>query len=115
MDDDCHTRLRLRADYESRRQACLQVLNALKAIGQAGEQERGVICFGGFTMLSEPLRHVTWPPRFRLEVSARFDGLSDPVGFMQRYTIAIRETRGNGCIMANWFPMATKGVPHRWL
>jgi hypothetical protein len=115
MGDDHLACLHLRVDYESRRQVRLQVLDALEAIGQGGEPEGGVICFGGFAALSEPLRCVTWPPRFRPEASARFDGSSDPIEFLQRYAITIRATRGDGRIVANWFPMATKGVPRRWL
>jgi hypothetical protein len=48
-------------------------------------------------------------------MSARFDGLSDPVEFLERYAIAIRVSRGDGRMMDNWFLMATKGEPRRWL
>jgi hypothetical protein len=58
---------------------------------------------------------VPWPPRFRLDMSAHFDGSADPVEFLQCYAIAIRVARGDGRVMANWFPMATKGEPCRWL
>jgi hypothetical protein len=79
----------------------------LEAIGQGGEPEGGVICFRGFAVLSEPLRHVAWPPRFRPEASAHFDGSPDPVEFLQCYAITIRVIGGDGRVMANWFPMAT--------
>jgi hypothetical protein len=115
MGDDRLMRLHLRADYEARRQGRLQVLGTLEAMGQGGEPVGGVVCFGGFTALSEPLRHAIWPSRFRPDTSARFDRSSDPVEFLQRYAIATRATGGDGCVMANWFPMATKGEPHRWL
>jgi hypothetical protein len=111
MGDDRLARLHLRADYESRRQIRLHVLNALEAMGQGGEPVGGVICFGGFVALSEPLRHAAWLPRFIPDTSAHFDGLSDPVEFLQRYAIAIWATGGDGRVMANWFPMATKGEP----
>jgi hypothetical protein len=87
----------------------------LEAIGQGGEPEGGVICFGGFVALSEPFRHVAWPPRFRPDTPACFDRSSDPVEFLQLYVIAIWVTGGDGHVMANWFPMATKGEPRRWL
>jgi hypothetical protein len=48
-------------------------------------------------------------------MSARFDGSSDLVEFLQRYAIAIRATGGDGLVMANWFSMATKGELRRWL
>jgi hypothetical protein len=111
MGDDHLARLHLYANYESRRQVRLQVFNALEAIGQGGEPVGGVICFRGFRVLSEPLRCVAWLPRFRLEASARFDGFCDPVEFLQLYAIALRATRGDGRVMANWFPMAPKGEP----
>jgi hypothetical protein len=93
----------------------LQVLNALEAMGQGGEPVGGIDYFGGFATLSEPLRHAALPPCFRTDTLARFDGSSDPVKFLHRYAIAIRATGGDGRVMANWFPMATKGEPRRWL
>jgi hypothetical protein len=72
-------------------------------------------CFGGFAVLSEPLRCVAWPPRFRLDTPARFDGSSNPIRFLQLYAINIRATGGHGHVMANWFSMAMKGQTRRWL
>jgi hypothetical protein len=115
MGDDHLARLHLRADYESRRQVCLQVLDALEAFGQGYEPEGGVSCFGGFMALFEPLWHVAWSSRFKPDASARFDGSSDPIEFLQCYAIAIWAVGGKGRVMANWFPMATKGEPRRWL
>jgi hypothetical protein len=86
----------------------------LEAMGQVGKPEVGVIGFGGFVVLSLPLRHAAWPSCFRLDMSACFDGTSNPIEFLQCYAINIRETRGDGCVMPNWLPMATKGKPHRW-
>jgi hypothetical protein len=37
------------------------------------------------------------------------------VEFLQRYAADIRAAGGDGRVMANWFPMATKGEPRRWL
>jgi hypothetical protein len=108
MGDDCLTHLRICADYESHRQIHLQVLNALEVIGQGGEPVGGVVCSGGFAVLSEPLRHAAWPPRYRPDTPDRFDRSTDPVEFLQRYAIAIWETRGDGHVMANWFPMVRR-------
>jgi hypothetical protein len=82
MGDDGLVRLRLRAVYESRRQVCRQVLDALEAIGKVGEPEVGDIGFEGFATLSGPLRRAAWPPRFRLDIGARYDGTSNPVEFL---------------------------------
>jgi hypothetical protein len=51
-------------------------------MGQGGEPARGDYCFGGFEALSEPLRRVDWPPRFRPVTPACFNGLSDPIEFL---------------------------------
>jgi hypothetical protein len=66
-------------------------------------------------VLSEPLCSVVWPPRFRPDTQSRFDGSSDPVGFLQLYATTIHATGGDGRVMANWFPMATKGEACEWL
>jgi hypothetical protein len=101
MGDDRLVRLRLRAVYESRRQARRQVLDALEAIGQVGEPEVGDISFGGFATLSGPLRCVAWPPRFRPDIGARYDGTSNPVEFLQCYSTNVRAAGGDGRVMAN--------------
>jgi hypothetical protein len=113
MGDDRHDRLRLRAVYACRRRASLQVLDGLEAIGE-GEPEVGNLGFGGFAALAGPLRRAT-PPRFRPDIGARYDGTSDPVEFLQQYAASIRAAGGDGCVMANWFMMATKGDPCWWL
>jgi hypothetical protein len=58
---------------------------------------------------------VTWPPRFRPDIGARYDGTSDPMEFLQQYAASVRAARGDGRVMANWFMMAIKGEPRRWL
>ena len=114
MGDDRHHRLRLRAVYASRRRERLQVLDGLEAVGE-GEPEVGDLGFGGFAALAGPLRRATWPPRFRPDIGARYDGTSDPVEFLQQYAASVRAAGGDGRVMANWFMMATKGEPRRWL
>jgi hypothetical protein len=104
MGDDHHHRLRLRAVYASHRRARLQVLDGLEAIGQVDEPEVGDLSFGGFVALAGPLRCAAWPPRFKLDISACYDGTSDPVGFLQRYAADVQAAGGDGRVMANWFP-----------
>jgi hypothetical protein len=58
MGDNRFVRLRLRADFEARRQGRLQFLVTLETMGQGGEPVVGDYCFGGFEALSEPLRRV---------------------------------------------------------
>jgi hypothetical protein len=68
----------------------------LEAIGQVGKPEVSDLAFGGFAALAGPLRHAAWPPRFRPNISARYDGTSDPVGFLQRYAADVRAAGGDG-------------------
>jgi hypothetical protein len=53
----------------------------LEAIGQVAEPEVGDIGFGGFAALSGPLHRAAWPPRFRPDIGARYDGTSNLVEF----------------------------------
>jgi hypothetical protein len=115
MGDDRHHCLHHRAVYVSRRRARLQVLDGLEAIGEVGEPEVGDLGFGGFAALARPLRRAAWPPRFKPDYGACYDGTSDPMEFLQRYVTDIRAAGGVGRVMANWFLMATKGEPRRWL
>jgi hypothetical protein len=101
MGDDHHHRLRLHAVYASRRRARLQVLDGLEAIGQVGEPEVGDLGFEGFAALVGPLRRAAWPPCFKPDVVARYDGTSDPVEFLQRYADDVRAAGGDGRVMAN--------------
>jgi hypothetical protein len=39
---------------------------------------------------------VAWPPRFKPDIRARYDGTSDPVGFLQRYAADVPAARGDG-------------------
>jgi hypothetical protein len=48
-------------------------------------------------------------------MSARFNGSSNPIEFLQCYTIDVWMAGGDGRVMANWFPMATKDKPRRWI
>jgi hypothetical protein len=114
MGGNCHHRLRLRAVYASHRRERLQVLDGLEAIGE-GEPAVGDLGFEDFTALAGPLRRVMWLPRFRPDIGARYDGTSDPVEFLQQYVARIQSAGGDGRVMANWFMMATKGDPQRWL
>jgi hypothetical protein len=98
MGDDRHHR---RAVYASHRWACLQVLDGLEAIGEVDEPEVGDLGFGGFAALAGPLCCVAWPPRFKLDYGACYDGTSDPMEFLQWYAADVRAAGGDGRVMAN--------------
>jgi hypothetical protein len=40
-------------------------------------------------LLSRQQRYVVWPDKFRLDISAHYDGTSNPVEFLQLYVIAV--------------------------
>jgi hypothetical protein len=115
MGDDRPEHLRMRANFEAHRQVRLQLLATLEVMGQGGASASDVYCFGGFEALSASLRHVDWPRHFRPATPARFNGSSDPVEFLRQYAVAIRAAGGDGRVMANWFPIATKDEPRRWI
>jgi hypothetical protein len=101
MGDDRHHHLRRHAIYASRRWARLQVLDGLEAIGEVGEPKVGDLGFGGFAALAGPLHRAAWPPRFKPDYGACYDGTSGPVEFLQRYAADIRAAGGDGRVMAN--------------
>jgi hypothetical protein len=111
MGDNRPKRLRPRTDFEAHCQGRLQFLATLEVMGQGGASAGDVYCFGGFEALSASLRHVDWPRHFQRDAPARFNGLSDPIEFLRQYAVAIRVAGGDGRVMANWFPIATKDEP----
>jgi hypothetical protein len=116
MADDRHERLRLCADVEHHRQVRHHIIDALDAVGQGAEPIEKVSYNSGFATLVESLCYVAWPYKFKPATPVRYDGSSDPIGFLQLYAIAIRSAGGgNGRIMTNWFSMATKGASREWL
>jgi hypothetical protein len=58
---------------------------------------------------------VVWPDKFKPDISAHYDGTTNPVKFLQLYVIAIQAMHGDQRAMANWFPMALKDAPRTWL
>jgi hypothetical protein len=58
---------------------------------------------------TDALLHVTWPCKFRLGITFKYDGSTDPREFLQVYTMAMGIAEGgNPHVMANWFPLALK-------
>jgi hypothetical protein len=115
MGDDHPEHLRLRANFEAHHHGRLQFLATLEVMGQGGAPAGGVDCFGGFEALFEPLWCVDWPRHFRLVTPTCFNGSSDLIEFLRQYAVAIRAAGGDGRVIANWFPMATKDEPRQWI
>ena len=69
----------------------------------------------GLKDFSPALRRVQWPPKFKSEMSSRYDGAADLSVFLLSYGEAVMEAGGDDKVMAHWFPMALVGMPRVWL
>jgi hypothetical protein len=61
------------------------------------------------------LRNVRWPPKFRTNLTEKYDGSINPSEFLQIYTTIIVAAGGDDRVMANYFPMTLKGQARGWL
>jgi hypothetical protein len=61
------------------------------------------------------LRNVQWPPKFRSNLTEKYDGSVNPSEVLQIYTTVIMAAGGDDRVMANYFPMALKGQVRSWL
>jgi hypothetical protein len=87
-------------------------------IGEAGKNVKviGELVYNPRCLaLTHQQRYLVWPNKFRPDNSARYDGTSNPVEFLQLYIVAVQAVRGDQRVMANWFPMALKDAPRTWL
>ena len=69
----------------------------------------------GLRPFTPSLRWVEWLPKFRPELSPCYDGVADPVGFLQAYEGAIWAVDRDDKVKANWLPMALVGARRSWL
>jgi hypothetical protein len=69
----------------------------------------------GYTALADHLRTATWPPKFRLHLPEKYDGMSNPSEFLQVYVTAITAAGGNTAVMATYFHVALFGPARTWL
>jgi hypothetical protein len=72
---------------------------------QTGVPLAGVGC----AALADHLRAASWPPKFRLHLSEKYDGTSNPSEFLQVYVTAITAAGGNTAVMATYFHVALSG------
>jgi hypothetical protein len=64
---------------------------------------------GGCLAFTKDLRRVTWPRKFRPDITFKYDRITDPLEFLQVYTTALEIAEGgNPHELANWFPLALK-------
>ncbi|KAM0832772.1 hypothetical protein ACQ4PT_064686 [Festuca glaucescens] len=96
----------------------LRVIYAIQDIAEAGRNARvaGTPTYNaGCLALIKGMRYVTWPDKFRHELPLHYDGSTNPLEFLQLYTVGIQAVCGDHRVMANWFPMALKEAARAWL
>jgi hypothetical protein len=61
------------------------------------------------------LCHVKWPNKFRPDVSNKFDGNTNPIEFLQVYSMACLAAHRDEKFMDNWFALALKPKARSWI
>ena len=80
---------------------------AVQEVATAGRQDRptvvdGVVTYAaGCSAFTRSLRRVVWPVKFKPDLPPRYDGKSNPLEFLELYTVAIQATGGDDKVMAN--------------
>jgi len=90
-------------------------------IAKAGRQNKdaltgGVVTYAtGCPAFTKELRRVVWPNKFRPDLPPRYDGRTNPLEFLQLYTVAVQAAGGDDKVMANWLTMGLKDSALSWL
>jgi hypothetical protein len=63
----------------------------------------------GCATLTDHLRAVAWPSKFRPHLPEKYDGSTNPSEFLQVYITAIMAAGGNDAVMASYFHVALTG------
>jgi hypothetical protein len=72
--------------------------HAIDDIGEAGKNVKvtgDTVYNPGCLALTRQQRYVVWPDKFKPDISARYDGTSNPVEFLQLYVVAVQAARGD--------------------
>ena len=56
----------------------------------------------GCLALSPEFRQASWPKKFKIDV-LRYDGTTNPLDFLQLYSLAAVVVRADEIVMSNWF------------
>jgi hypothetical protein len=104
-----------RVSHERRRENHDRTIDNIGGAGKNVKVTGDPIYNPGYLALTRQQRYVVWPDKFKPVISARYDGTSNPVEFLQLYVVAIQAVRGDQRVMANWFPMALKDARRTWL
>jgi hypothetical protein len=81
------------------------------AQSQTGVPLAGVGC----VTLTNHLRTVSWPSKFRPHLPKKYDGTTNPSEFLQVYVTAITAAGGNTAVMATYFHVALSEPARTWL
>jgi hypothetical protein len=67
------------------------------------------------SVLCGPLRQVRWPDKFKTGNIDRYDGSSNPEGFIQVYQTVIEAAGGDDRVKDNFLPTMLTGAARSWL
>ncbi|KAM0888863.1 hypothetical protein ACQ4PT_028078 [Festuca glaucescens] len=104
-------RCALERQRRRREHAVRVVATAGHKIRVKGRRAYNIIC----PFLHQSMRYVTWPRGFNPGLLPRYDGLTDPLDFLQRYTAAVLAAQGDHCVLAHGFPGGLNGPTRQWL
>jgi hypothetical protein len=69
----------------------------------------------GCAALTDHLRAVAWPSKFRPHLPKKYNGSTNPSEFLQVYITAITTAGCNDAVMASYFHVALTGPAQTWL
>jgi hypothetical protein len=69
----------------------------------------------GCAALTDHLRAVAWPTKFRPHLPEKYNGTTNLLEFLQVYVTAITATGGDTTVMATYFHVALTGPARTWL
>jgi hypothetical protein len=69
----------------------------------------------GCAALADHLRALAWPSKFRPHLPEKYDGMTNPLEFLQVYVTAITAAGGNDTVMASYFYVVLTGPARTWL
>jgi hypothetical protein len=76
---------------------------------------QGPVAEVGYAALTDHLRAVAWPSKFRPHLTEKYDGSTNPSEFLQVYITAIMAARGNDATMASYLHVALTEPAWTWL
>jgi hypothetical protein len=69
----------------------------------------------GVKAFSHDLKRVRWPLNFKLPKIEKYDESTNPAEWLEVYQLAIKATRGDSYMMANYFSVCLSSSARTWL